>query len=102
MPMKKITFNAPLNHKAYSYEPMQIEVKKVITLYGKRFEQMKDHPIEDATEIMENRNLMYMEGGTTHCILFLYANGSDGSFVESEGADYARNSEFISNARVYV
>lgn len=28
MPMKKITFNAPLNHKAYSYEPMQIEVEK--------------------------------------------------------------------------
>jgi len=27
MPMKQITFNAPLNHKAYSYEPMQIEVE---------------------------------------------------------------------------
>ena len=26
MLMKKITFNAPLNHKAYSYEPMKIEV----------------------------------------------------------------------------
>ena len=36
MPMKKITFNAPLNHKAYSYEPMKIEVEKVIPLYGKR------------------------------------------------------------------
>ena len=46
MPMKKITFNAPLNHKAYSYEPMQIEVEKVIPLYGKRFEQMRDHPLE--------------------------------------------------------
>ena len=32
MQMKKITFNAPLNHKAYSYEPMQIEVEKVILL----------------------------------------------------------------------
>ena len=40
MPMKKITFNAPLNHKAYSYEPMKIEVEKVIPLYGKRFEQI--------------------------------------------------------------
>lgn len=52
--MKKITFNAPLNHKAYSYEPMQIEVEKVITLYGKRFEQMRDQSLEDA-------NLMYCE-----------------------------------------
>lgn len=60
--MKIITFNAPLNHKAYSYEPMQIEVEKVITLYGKRFEQMRDYSLEDAPEIIDNRELMYMEG----------------------------------------
>ena len=68
MPMKKITFNAPLNHKAYSYEPMQIEVEKVIFLYGKRFEQMRDHPLDDCPEIIENRDLMYMEGNTAHCM----------------------------------
>ena len=100
--MKKITFNAPLNHKAYSYEPVQIEVEKVITLYGKRFEQMRDHPLEDAPEIIENRDLMYMEGNTAHCILFLDANGSDGILVEAEGADYARKSQFIPNARAIV
>ncbi len=42
MLMKKITFNALLNHKAHNYKPMQIEVEKVIPLYGKRFEQMRD------------------------------------------------------------
>ena len=102
MPMKKITFNAPLNHKAYSYEPMQIEVEKVIPLYGKRFEQLRDHPLEDAPEIIENRDLMYREGNTAHCILFLDANGSDGILVEAEGSDYARKSEFISNARAII
>ena len=100
--MKKITFNAPLNHKAYSYEPMQIEVEKVITLYGKRFEQMRDHPLEDAPEIIDNRELMYMEGNTAHCILFLDGNGSDGILVEAEGADYARKSQFIPNARAII
>ena len=100
--MKKITFNAPLNHKAYSYEPMQIEVEKVITLYGKRFEQMRDHPLDDCPEIIENRDLMYMKGNTAHCILFLDANGSDGILVETEGADYARKSQFIPNARAIV
>ena len=100
--MKKITFNAPLNHKAYSYEPMQIEVEKIIPLYGKRFEQMRDHPLEDAPEIIENKELMYMDGGTAHCILFLDANGNDGILVEAEGADYARKSEFISNARAII
>ena len=100
--MKKITFNALLNHKAHNYKPMQIEVEKVIPLYGKRFEQMRDHPLEDAPEIIDNKDLMYMEGGTAHCILFLDANGSDGILVEAEGADYARKSQFIPNARAII
>ena len=99
---KKITFNALLNHKAHNYKPMQIEVEKVILLYGKRFEQMKNHPLDDCPEIIENRDLMYMKGNTAHCILFLDANGSDGILVEAEGADYARKSQFIPNARAIV
>ena len=102
MLMKKITFNAPLNHNAYSYEPLQIEVEKVIPLYGKRFEQMREHPLEDAPEIIDNRDLMYMEGNTAHCILFLDANGIDGILVEAEGVDYARKSQFIPNARAII
>lgn len=100
--MKKVTFNASLNHKAYSYVPMQIEVEKVIPFYGRRFEQMKNHPLDDCPEIIENRELMYMEGNTAHCILFLDANGCDGILVEAEGADYARKSQFIPNARAIV
>ncbi len=100
--MKKITFNALLNHKAHNYKPMQIEVEKVIPLYGKRFEQMRDHPLEDVPEITENRDLMYMKGNTAHCILFLDANGNDGILVEAEGSDYTRKSEFISNARAII
>ena len=101
MPMKKITFNALLNHKAHNYKPMQIEVEKIIPLYGKRFEQMRDHPLDDCHEIIENRDLMYMKGNTAHCILFLDANGSDGILVEAEGADYARKSQFIPNSGQY-
>ncbi|HOF68779.1 MAG TPA: DUF6329 domain-containing protein [Ruminococcus sp.] len=63
---------------------------------------MRDHPLEDAPEIIENRDLMYMEGNTAHCILFLDANGNDGILVEAEGADYARKLEFISNARAII
>lgn len=64
-----------MNHKTYSCVPLQIDVEKVITLYGKRFEQMRDYPLEDAPEITENRDLMYIEGNTAHCILFLDGNG---------------------------
>ena len=102
MLMKKITFNALLNHKAHNYKPMQIEVEKVIPIYGKRFEQMKNHPLDDCPEIIENRDLMYMKGNTAHCILFLDANGNDGILVEAEGADYARKSQFIPNARAII
>ena len=52
--MKKITFNALLNHKAHNYKPMQIEVEKVIPLYGKRFEQMRDHPLDVKEEFYES------------------------------------------------
>lgn len=63
---------------------------------------MKNHPLDDCPEIIENRDLMYMEGNIAHCILFLDGNGSDGILVEAEGADYARKSEFIPNARAII
>ena len=102
MPMKKLIFNSTLNHKAHTYEPMQIVVEKVISLYGKRFEQLKTHPLDDVPELIENRDLMYIEGNTAHCILFLDYNGNDGILVEAEGCGYARKSQFIPNARAIV
>ncbi len=100
--MKKITFNALLNHKAHNYKPMQIEVEKVIILYGREFEKMRDCPINDNPYITEHSDLMYMDGDTAHCLLFLDANGSDGILVEVEGFGYARKSQFIPNARAII
>ncbi len=100
--MKKLKFNCPLDHKPHSFDPMQVEVEKVITLYGKRFEQMKEHPPEDCYEIAECADLMYQADGVAHCVLFLDANGSDGILVESEGCDYARKAQFIPNARALI
>ena len=64
--------------KVYSYEPMQIKVDKVIPLYAKSFEQMRDNPLDDCPEIIHNKELIYIEGDTARCILFLEGNGSDG------------------------
>ena len=100
--MKKLKFNSTLEHKSPGYAPYQIEVGKVITLYGREFEKMRDCPINDNPYITEHSDLMYMEGNTAHCILFLDANGNDGILVEAEGADYARKSQFIPNARAIV
>ena len=63
---------------------------------------MRDCPIDDNPYISEHSNLMYMDGDTAHCLLFLDAKGSDGILVEAEGFGYARKSEFISNARAII
>lgn len=42
--MKKLKFNSTLNHKQSDYKTREIIVEKVITLYGKSFSELKDHP----------------------------------------------------------
>lgn len=100
--MKKLKFNSTLEHKSPGYAPYQIEVEKVITLYGREFEKMRDCPINDNPYITEHSDLMYMDDDTAHCLLFLDANGSDGILVEAEGFGYARKSQFIPNARAII
>ncbi len=100
--MKKLKFNSTLEHKSPGYAPYQIEVEKVITLYGREFEKMRDCPINDNPYISEHSDLMYMDDDTAHCLLFLDANGSDGILVEAEGFGYARKSQFIPNARAII
>ena len=100
--MKKLKFNSTLEHKSPGYAPYQVEVEKVITLYGREFEKMRDCPINDNPYISEHSDLMYMDGDTAHCLLFLDANGSDGILVEAEGFGYARKSQFIPNARAII
>lgn len=100
--MKKLKFNSTLEHKSPGYAPYQIEVEKVITLYGREFEKMRDCPINDNPYITEHSDLMYMDDDTAHCLLFLDANGSDGILAEAEGFGYARKSQFIPNARAII
>ncbi len=100
--MKKLKLNSTLEHKSSGYSPYNIEVEKVITLYGKEFEKMRDCPINDNPYITEHSDLMYMDGDTAHCLLFLDANGRDGILVVAEGFGYARKSQFIPNARAII
>ena len=100
--MKKLKLNCPLHHKAYSHDTVQVEVEKVITLYGNRFQQIRDHPLEDCPEIAQHKDLMYMAEGVAHCLLFIDSNSGDGLLVEAEGYDYARNSHFVPNAKAIL
>ncbi len=97
--MKKLIFNGTLGHKQSEYRPMTIEVEKVVELRSKEFKKLIEHTLRDNPHVKACRDLMYISGKTAHCVLFLDADSNDGIIVESEGADYARKSQFIPNAR---
>lgn len=100
--MKKLHFNSTLNHKASDYKPCEICVERVVTLYGRSFEELKNHLMHDDPYIVAYRDLMYTEGDTAHCLLFVDYDSGDGVLVESEGSNYARKSQFIPNARALL
>lgn len=101
--MKKLKFNSTLNHKQSDYQTREIIVENVITLYGKSFSELKDHPLSDNPYIAQNRDLMYIDSNdTAHCLLMVDYDSGDGMLVESEGSSYARKSQFIPNAKSLI
>ncbi len=101
--MKKLKFNSTLNHKQSDYKTHEVIVEKVITLYGKSFSELKDHPLRNNPYIAQNRELMYIDSNdTAHCLLMVDYDIGDGILVESEGSNYARKSKFIPNARELI
>ena len=101
--MKKLKFISTLNHKQSDYKTREVIVEKVITLYGNRFSELKNHTLDDDPYIAQNRDLMYIDSSdTAHCLLMVDSDSGDGILVESEGMSYARKSQFIPNARALV
>ena len=86
--MKKLKFNSMLDHKQSDYKTREIIVEKVITLYGKSFSELKNHPLSDNQYIAQNRELMYIDSNdTAHCLLMVdYFNLS-----AEQGNEYAQN-----------
>lgn len=66
--MKKLKFNSTFNHKQSDYKTRKIIVEKVITLYGKGFSELKDHPLRDDPHIAQNRDLMYIDDNDLHIV----------------------------------
>ncbi len=101
--MKKLKFSSTLNHKQSDYKTREIIVEKVITLYGRSFSELKDHPLRDNPYIAQNRDLMYIDDNDiAHCLLMVDYDSGDGILVESEGSSYARKSQFIPNAEALI
>lgn len=98
--MKKLQLKASLFRKENAYEPRNCVVEKIIPMYGKLFDQFKKSLLQDNMYIKQYKDLMYINSNdTAHCLLFVDQNSGDGILVESEGSNYARYSQFISNAK---
>ena len=54
-------------------------------------------------DVYKRQNLMRIDiNDIAHCVLFVDSESGDGILVESEGAKYARKSQFIPNARALI
>ena len=101
--MKKLHFNSTLNHKASDYKPYEICVERVVTLYGRSFEELKNRTLDDNPYIAQYRDLMCIDSDdVAHCLLFVDYDTGDGIIAEAEGCGYARKSQFIPNARALL
>ncbi len=96
--MKKLVLNVPLQHKAECFST----VERVVTIPQRAFDQMREQPLQDCTYIAKNKQYMWHDGDTEHCVLFLSYDSDDGILVQCEGYDYARRSQFIPGAKNLV
>ena len=101
--MKKLSFNSTLNHKRDGYNTYEVSVEKVITLCGDEFSKLKNFTLDDNRYIARYHKQMCIDSeNVAHCLLFVDNKSGDGILVESEGAGYARKSQFIPNARALI
>ena len=95
----KPVINACLNFKHDSYNTSPCVIEKVIELPTSEFEELKDSTLDDNIFIKMHKDLMCFKDNAYHCLMFVDNKNGDGILVESEGADYARYSQYIPNAR---
>ena len=100
--MKKFVLNVPLTHKADGFAPIECVVERIVTIPQRYFDEMLEHPLQDSPYIAENKQYMWNDGDTAHCVLFLSYDTDDGILVQCEGYDYARRSQFIPDAKNLV
>ena len=101
--MEKLYMKAVLNHKQSEYEPRDVCVEKVVTLYGNSFEHLQKTLMKDNPYLQEAKDSMFVDDyDVAHCVLFVDNNTGDGILCDSEGSDYARKSQYISDAKTLL
>lgn len=96
---EKLILNANMIRKADRFVPKKCAVEKVIEVSDEEFQHIVENPCGRNYYLPQYKNLMGYYDDTYHGVLFVNMESGDGFLVNSEGYDYARYSQFISNAR---
>jgi hypothetical protein len=95
--------NAQLRRKDTDIKATPCEIDKIVTLPAYEFLSFTKRMAASYDFIAENAELMGVDADNTHhCILVLGEGADDGVLVHSSGADYARYSAYIPNARQII
>ena len=98
---EKLIINTNLLRKESEFRTKSCVVEKAIAISHDAFENLKRHPLHDNDLIAENVDLMYCDSdGNYHCLLIYDKEQGDGLLIESEGAAYARYSQYIPQAKL--
>lgn len=95
----KLILNADLNYKTAEFTPEKCTVEKVIKVSETEFRRLYEKPMKSNYYLSMYKDLMGFYDESYHCVLLINEKNGDGLLVNSEGADYARYSQYIPNAR---
>ncbi len=100
---EKLIINANLLRKESEFRTKSCVVEKAIAVSNAEFENLKRHPLRDNRLIAKNVDIMYCDNDDNyHCLLIYDEEQGDGLLIESEGAAYARYSQYIPGAKELV
>lgn len=98
----KLILNANMICKSSGFRPQKYAVEKVIEVSDEEFRHFIEAPTLRNYYLPQYKKLMGFYDDAYHGVLFVNEQSGDGLLVNSEGADYARYSQFIPNAREII
>ena len=98
----KLILNANMICKSSGFRPQKCTVEKVIEVSGAEFQHFIEAPTLRNYYLPQYKKLMGFYDDAYHVVLFVNEENGDGLLVNSEGADYARYSQYIPNAREII
>lgn len=95
----KLILNANMICKSSGFRPQKYAVEKVIEVSDEEFRHFVEAPTLRNYYLPQYKELMGYYDDSYHGVLFVNEENGDGLLVNSEGADYARYSQYVPNAK---